>query len=125
MATHPILELGRTSPRRKHLGSCSTTGSSDCSSKSLSMDQSTTTEPPLVSTLVRSFFPFKKVPNTLVLFSTYEHFLYLFEYGTLKVKMSFFTVIDPGESNSEYRIGLFNHETSNYIAGILWMAGLL
>ncbi|TMW54284.1 hypothetical protein DOY81_000639, partial [Sarcophaga bullata] len=48
LATHPILELGRTSPRRKHLGSCSTTGSSDCSSKSLSMDQSTTTEPPLI-----------------------------------------------------------------------------
>ncbi|XP_065363899.1 small G protein signaling modulator 2 [Calliphora vicina] len=47
LATHPILELGRTSPRRKHLGSCSTTGSSDCSSKSLSMDQSTT-EPPLI-----------------------------------------------------------------------------
>ncbi|KAM7347779.1 small G protein signaling modulator 1 [Cochliomyia hominivorax] len=45
LATHPILELGRTSPRRKHLGSCSTTGSSDCSSKSLSMDQSTTESP--------------------------------------------------------------------------------
>ncbi|XP_011185191.2 small G protein signaling modulator 2 isoform X1 [Zeugodacus cucurbitae] len=40
LATHPILELGRTSPRRKHLSSCSTTGSSDCSSKSLSMEQS-------------------------------------------------------------------------------------
>jgi len=37
VASHPILELGRSSPRRKHLGSCSTTGSSDCSSKSLSM----------------------------------------------------------------------------------------
>ncbi|KNC28622.1 hypothetical protein FF38_04919 [Lucilia cuprina] len=47
LATHPILELGRTSPRRKHLGSCSTTGSSDCSSKSLSMDQSSA-EPPLI-----------------------------------------------------------------------------
>lgn len=49
MATHPILELGRTSPRRKHLGSCSTTGSSGCSSKSLSMEQSINVDPPLVS----------------------------------------------------------------------------
>ncbi|XP_067639628.1 small G protein signaling modulator 2 isoform X2 [Eurosta solidaginis] len=40
LATHPILEFGRTSPRRKHLSSCSTNGSSDCSSKSLSMEQS-------------------------------------------------------------------------------------
>ncbi|EDV30055.1 uncharacterized protein Dana_GF15961 [Drosophila ananassae] len=45
LATHPILELGRSSPRRKHLGSCSTTGSSDCSSKSLSIDQSTCETP--------------------------------------------------------------------------------
>ncbi|EDW29992.1 GL15794 [Drosophila persimilis] len=47
LATHPILELGRSSPRRKHLGSCSTTGSSDCSSKSLSIDQSSS-DPPLI-----------------------------------------------------------------------------
>ncbi|KAH8368879.1 hypothetical protein KR200_006432, partial [Drosophila serrata] len=47
LATHPILELGRSSPRRKHLGSCSTTGSSDCSSKSLSIDQSSC-ETPLI-----------------------------------------------------------------------------
>ncbi|XP_055377926.1 small G protein signaling modulator 1-like isoform X2 [Condylostylus longicornis] len=40
LATHPILELGRTSPRRVQLGSCSTNGSSDCSSKSMSLDQS-------------------------------------------------------------------------------------
>ncbi|XP_061390968.1 small G protein signaling modulator 1 [Musca vetustissima] len=48
LATHPILELGRTSPRRKHLGSCSTTGSSGCSSKSLSMEQSINVDPPLI-----------------------------------------------------------------------------
>ncbi|XP_068159438.1 small G protein signaling modulator 2 [Drosophila tropicalis] len=48
LATHPILELGRSSPRRKHLGSCSTTGSSDCSSKSLSIDQSSNNETPLI-----------------------------------------------------------------------------
>ncbi|XP_062138756.1 small G protein signaling modulator 2 [Drosophila sulfurigaster albostrigata] len=48
LATHPILELGRSSPRRKHLGSCSTTGSSDCSSKSLSIDQSSNPDPPLI-----------------------------------------------------------------------------
>ncbi|XP_037936308.1 small G protein signaling modulator 2-like [Teleopsis dalmanni] len=47
LATHPILELGRTSPRRKHLGSCSTTGSSECSSKSLSLEHSIT-DPPLI-----------------------------------------------------------------------------
>ncbi|XP_039152588.1 small G protein signaling modulator 2 isoform X2 [Drosophila simulans] len=47
LASHPILELGRSSPRRKHLGSCSTTGSSDCSSKSLSIDQSSC-ETPLI-----------------------------------------------------------------------------
>uniref|UniRef100_A0A1A9WDB8 Rab-GAP TBC domain-containing protein n=1 Tax=Glossina brevipalpis TaxID=37001 RepID=A0A1A9WDB8_9MUSC len=45
VAIHSILELGRTSPRRKHLSSCSTTGSSDCSSKSLSMEQSVTDTP--------------------------------------------------------------------------------
>ncbi|XP_075159014.1 small G protein signaling modulator 1-like [Haematobia irritans] len=48
LATHPILELGRTSPRRKHLGSCSTTGSSGCSSKSLSMEQSINVDPPMI-----------------------------------------------------------------------------
>ncbi|ALC48611.1 CG32506 [Drosophila busckii] len=49
LATHPILELGRSSPRRKHLGSCSTTGSSDCSSKSLSLEQSSSNpDPPLI-----------------------------------------------------------------------------
>ncbi|KAH8397947.1 hypothetical protein KR222_006852 [Zaprionus bogoriensis] len=48
LASHPILELGRSSPRRKHLGSCSTTGSSDCSSKSLSIDQSSNPDPPLI-----------------------------------------------------------------------------
>ncbi|EDV95145.1 small G protein signaling modulator 2 [Drosophila grimshawi] len=48
LATHPILELGRSSPRRRHLGSCSTTGSSDCSSKSLSIDQSSNPDPPLI-----------------------------------------------------------------------------
>ncbi|KAH8266562.1 hypothetical protein KR018_001421 [Drosophila ironensis] len=45
LANHAILELGRSSPRRKHLGSCSTTGSSDCSSKSLSIDQSSCETP--------------------------------------------------------------------------------
>lgn len=38
MASHPILDVGRTSPRRFQLSSCSTTGSSDCSSKSMSID---------------------------------------------------------------------------------------
>ncbi|XP_058057357.1 small G protein signaling modulator 2-like [Anopheles bellator] len=39
LATHSILELGRTSPRyRAQLSSCSTNESSDCSSKSLSID---------------------------------------------------------------------------------------
>ncbi|KAH8409213.1 hypothetical protein KR009_010731, partial [Drosophila setifemur] len=50
LATHPILELGRSSPRRKHLGSCSTTGSSDCSSKSLSIDQSSCETPLMQAT---------------------------------------------------------------------------
>lgn len=35
---HPILELSSTSPRRAHLSSCSTTDSSDGSSKSMSLD---------------------------------------------------------------------------------------
>ncbi|XP_055913352.1 small G protein signaling modulator 2-like isoform X2 [Eupeodes corollae] len=39
LAVHPILELGRTSPRRAQLSSCSTNGSSDYSSKSISIDQ--------------------------------------------------------------------------------------
>ncbi|XP_062554725.1 small G protein signaling modulator 2-like isoform X1 [Armigeres subalbatus] len=39
LANHAILELGRTSPRyRAQLSSCSTNESSDCSSKSLSID---------------------------------------------------------------------------------------
>uniref|UniRef100_A0A8D8KP05 Small G protein signaling modulator 1 n=2 Tax=Culex pipiens TaxID=7175 RepID=A0A8D8KP05_CULPI len=39
LATHSILDLGRTSPRyRAQLSSCSTNESSDCSSKSLSID---------------------------------------------------------------------------------------
>lgn len=49
MAKHPILDVGRASPRRKHLASCSTNGSSDNSSKSLSIDQVTSQpEPPLI-----------------------------------------------------------------------------
>lgn len=38
VASHPILELGRSSPRRTHLSSCSTNESSDGSSKSMSLD---------------------------------------------------------------------------------------
>ncbi|XP_065079058.1 small G protein signaling modulator 2-like isoform X2 [Ochlerotatus camptorhynchus] len=39
LANHPILDVGRTSPRyRAQLSSCSTNESSDCSSKSLSID---------------------------------------------------------------------------------------
>ncbi|XP_053695710.1 small G protein signaling modulator 1-like [Sabethes cyaneus] len=39
LATHSILDIGRTSPRyRAQLSSCSTNESSDCSSKSLSID---------------------------------------------------------------------------------------
>ena len=38
MATHPIMEVGRTSPYRRHLSSCSTNESSDGSSKSISLD---------------------------------------------------------------------------------------
>lgn len=34
------METGRTSPRRTQLSSCSTNESSDCSSKSMSLDQS-------------------------------------------------------------------------------------
>lgn len=49
VAKHPILDVGRASPRRKHLASCSTNGSSDNSSKSLSIDQVTSQpEPPLI-----------------------------------------------------------------------------
>ncbi|XP_037916963.1 small G protein signaling modulator 2-like isoform X2 [Hermetia illucens] len=40
LATHQIMETGRTSPRRTQLSSCSTNESSDCSSKSMSLDQS-------------------------------------------------------------------------------------
>jgi hypothetical protein len=36
--THPIMDIGRTSPYRRHLSSCSTNESSDCSSKSISLD---------------------------------------------------------------------------------------
>ncbi|XP_037809232.1 small G protein signaling modulator 1 [Lucilia sericata] len=38
-AAHSILDFVRSTPRRAQLSSCSTTGSSDCSSKSLSIDQ--------------------------------------------------------------------------------------
>ncbi|XP_055698855.1 small G protein signaling modulator 2-like isoform X2 [Phlebotomus papatasi] len=38
VATHSILDIGRTSPRRHQLSSCSTNESSDCSSKSMSID---------------------------------------------------------------------------------------
>lgn len=38
VASHPILEMGRTSPRRNQLSSCSTNDSSDCSNKSISLD---------------------------------------------------------------------------------------
>ncbi|XP_054729141.1 small G protein signaling modulator 1 [Anastrepha obliqua] len=49
VATHSILDFVRSTPRRAQLSSCSTTGSSDCSSKSLSMDQHPL-ESPLVQT---------------------------------------------------------------------------
>ncbi|XP_036222473.2 small G protein signaling modulator 1 [Bactrocera oleae] len=48
-ATHSILDFVRSTPRRAQLSSCSTTGSSDCSSKSLSIDQHPL-ESPLVQT---------------------------------------------------------------------------
>lgn len=38
VASHPILEMGRTSPRRNQLSSSSTNDSSDCSNKSISLD---------------------------------------------------------------------------------------
>lgn len=38
VASHPILEMGRTSPRRNQLSSSSTNESSDCSNKSISLD---------------------------------------------------------------------------------------
>nr|XP_017013000.2 small G protein signaling modulator 1 [Drosophila takahashii] len=38
-AAHSILDFVRSAPRRAQLSSCSTTGSSDCSNKSLSIDQ--------------------------------------------------------------------------------------
>ncbi|XP_013097214.2 small G protein signaling modulator 2 [Stomoxys calcitrans] len=38
-AAHSILDFVRSAPRRAQLSSCSTTGSSDCSSKSISIDQ--------------------------------------------------------------------------------------
>lgn len=47
LASHPILEVGRTSPRRALLSSCSTNDSSDGSSKSMSIDQ-VLSEPPKV-----------------------------------------------------------------------------
>ncbi|KAL7021734.1 hypothetical protein ACKWTF_012000 [Chironomus riparius] len=48
LATHPIMEVGRTSPYRRHLSSCSTNESSDGSSKSISLDlvESTTIQQP-------------------------------------------------------------------------------
>lgn len=46
VATHPIMDIGRTSPYRPHLSSCSTNESSDCSSKSISLDLA---ENPIVS----------------------------------------------------------------------------
>ncbi|KAL5276338.1 SGSM2 family protein [Megaselia abdita] len=39
LATHQILDIGKTSPRRVQLSSCSTNESSDGSSKSMSLDQ--------------------------------------------------------------------------------------
>ncbi|XP_067639630.1 small G protein signaling modulator 1-like [Eurosta solidaginis] len=48
-AAHSILDFVRSTPRRAQLSSCSTTGSSDCSSKSISIDQL-----PLESPLVQS-----------------------------------------------------------------------
>lgn len=46
-SSHSIWELvgGRQNCKRQHLSSCSTTGSSDCSSKSLSLEQITTDSP--------------------------------------------------------------------------------
>lgn len=38
VTSHPLLDLGRTSPRRTQLSSCSTNESSDGSSKSISLD---------------------------------------------------------------------------------------
>ncbi|XP_037936319.1 small G protein signaling modulator 1 [Teleopsis dalmanni] len=49
VAAHSILDFVRSAPRRAQLSSCSTTGSSDCSSKSISIDQYPM-ETPLVQT---------------------------------------------------------------------------
>lgn len=50
VASHPILDTngGRTSPRRTHLSSSSTNDSSDGSSKSISLDQSSLPDSPHV-----------------------------------------------------------------------------
>lgn len=46
MATHPVMDVGRTSPYRPQLSSIDTNESSDCSSKSISLDLA---ENPVVS----------------------------------------------------------------------------
>lgn len=49
MASHPLMEVNRASPRpRTQLSSCSTNDSSDCSSKSFSIDANPPPESPQV-----------------------------------------------------------------------------
>jgi len=58
------MEMGRTSPRpRTQLSSCSTNGSSDCSSKSLSIDAGP--ESPLVTGVVNQATSIELVCSTM------------------------------------------------------------
>lgn len=64
VTSHPLLEFGRTSPRRSHLSSSSTNESSEGSSKSLSLDAATI---PVVVIIV--FYPLIKSQYFMFFFS--------------------------------------------------------
>lgn len=94
------MEVGRTSPYRPHLSSCSTNESSDGSSKSISLDL---VENPVVS-ILQLFSPC------------------CCKYTYIEI-ISFLD--STSESNDKYRTCLHNNEATNYITSILWMARIL
>lgn len=99
MATHSILDLGRTSPRyRAQLSSCSTNESSDCSSKSLSIDAMSIDSPNV------SILSFLKLGNW---------------YNVFPLTPAGYEPID------QYCPRLLNHEETDHIPGVLRLARLL
>lgn len=105
------MEVGRTSPYRRHLSSCSTNESSDCSSKSISLDL-------VEGSAVRITHP--KYINI--------HYNSIYAPSIISVQFLLLaTAEQPSRSKSsrKHSTRLYLDETPNNFSSILRLAGIL